>query len=126
MWTEQQKRQCWDRTDGHCHITGTRLDYWRYGDQWEIDHSRPRKCGGTDHPNNLFPALVSANRYKGTTQARAVRFKLGTRLPESRRSRERRERRILLIGGAVIGLVLLAQANQQDRPGLNSSPSWTQ
>lgn len=29
---------------------------------WEIDHSRPRKDGRTDHLNNLRPLNTSANR----------------------------------------------------------------
>ncbi|MCR9171089.1 MAG: HNH endonuclease [bacterium] len=29
---------------------------------WEIDHSRPRKEGGTNHLNNLRPLNTSLNR----------------------------------------------------------------
>lgn len=32
---------------------------------WEIDHSKPKKLGGTDHLNNLQPMNWKANREKG-------------------------------------------------------------
>ena len=32
---------------------------------WEVDHSKPRCEGGTDHLNNLQPMQASANRRKG-------------------------------------------------------------
>ena len=32
---------------------------------WEIDHSKPKSKGGTDHLNNLQPLKTSANRRKG-------------------------------------------------------------
>ncbi|MEX2477692.1 MAG: HNH endonuclease signature motif containing protein [Gracilimonas sp.] len=32
---------------------------------WEIDHSKPKSKGGTDHLNNLRPLQTSANRSKG-------------------------------------------------------------
>jgi len=32
---------------------------------WEIDHSKPKSKGGTDHLNNLQPMNPSANRRKG-------------------------------------------------------------
>ena len=42
---------------------------------WEIEHSRPRSRGGTDHLNNLYVACISCNRSKGngtTASARAA------------------------------------------------------
>ena len=32
---------------------------------WEVDHSKPRCLGGTDHLNNLQPMQANANRRKG-------------------------------------------------------------
>ncbi len=32
---------------------------------WEIDHSKPKSKGGSDHLNNLQPLNTSANRKKG-------------------------------------------------------------
>ena len=31
---------------------------------WEIDHSKPKSKGGTDHPNNLQIMQTTANRQK--------------------------------------------------------------
>ena len=32
---------------------------------WEVDHSKPKSKGGTDHPNNLQALQTRANRRKG-------------------------------------------------------------
>ena len=32
---------------------------------WEVDHSKPKSKGGTDHLNNLQAMNPSANRSKG-------------------------------------------------------------
>ena len=32
---------------------------------WEVDHSKPKAKGGTDHLNNLQPLHWNANRKKG-------------------------------------------------------------
>ena len=55
------------RTDGHCHICCKRLCFGNHGaigkqGAWEIEHSRPRSRGGTDHLNNLYAACISCNR----------------------------------------------------------------
>lgn len=36
---------------------------------WEIDHSKPKSKGGTDHLNNLRPLQTRANRRKGDKRA---------------------------------------------------------
>ena len=46
------------------------LIYWHsYGKLtpmgWEVDHSKPKAAGGTDHLNNLQPLHWQANRNKG-------------------------------------------------------------
>ena len=54
------------RTDGRCHICRKKLslvNYGRAGERgaWQIDHSRARVKGGSDHLNNLFPACIPSN-----------------------------------------------------------------
>lgn len=48
---------------------GNEIYYPSYGKNsekgWEIDHSKPKKRGGTDHLNNLRPLQTNANRKKG-------------------------------------------------------------
>lgn len=58
------------RTDGQCHICRKRLCFGNYGatgklGAWEIEHSRLRSKGGTDHLNNLYAACISCYRSKG-------------------------------------------------------------
>ena len=68
------------RTDGQCHICRKRLSFSNYGlvgkrGAWEVEHSRPRSKGGTNHRNNLYTACISCNRSKGngtTASARAA------------------------------------------------------
>lgn len=47
---------------------GNQMYYHSYGKKsamgWEIDHSKPRAKGGTDHLNNLQAMNTQANREK--------------------------------------------------------------
>lgn len=49
---------------------GNIMFYHSYGKTtpmgWEIDHSKPKSKGGTDHLNNLQPMNTKANRQKGS------------------------------------------------------------
>ena len=72
------------RTDGQCHICRKRLCFGNYGaigkrDAWEIEHSRPRSKGGTDHLNNLYAACISCNRSKGNGTTASARGANGYR-----------------------------------------------
>lgn len=82
------------RTDGQCHICRKRLCFGNYGaigkrGAWEIEHSRPRSKGGTDHLNNLYAACISCNRSKGngtTASARSGNGYLTAPLSEKRKN----------------------------------------
>ncbi|MEW8252565.1 MAG: HNH endonuclease [Candidatus Thiodiazotropha endolucinida] len=72
------------RTDGQCHICRKRLCFGNYGaigkrGAWEIEHSRPRSKGGTDHLNNLYAACISCNRSKGNGTTASARGANGYR-----------------------------------------------
>jgi hypothetical protein len=88
-------RRIFEKTDGRCHLSGRKLRFKDYGDAdasggWEVDHSVPRACGGTDHGNNLFPAAISANRAKQDRSTRSIRNAHGlTRAPPSREEKLR-------------------------------------
>jgi hypothetical protein len=89
-YSKEQLSRIWKCTDGRCHLTGKRLRLRDYGKTWEVDHSKPRAKGGSDHGNNLKPALMSANRSKQATSSRATRRKHGlTRSPMSREEQGR-------------------------------------
>ncbi len=102
-----------DRTDGHCHLCHQRVffvNYGRIGERgaWEIEHSRARSSGGTNHGNNLRPACITCNRSKGTFTTRTARRWHGN--SRSPLSKERKEtiRRENGIAGAALGALLLA------------------
>ena len=75
-----------DRTSGKCHICHVRLVLENYGKPssqggWEIEHSRPRAKGGTDHPNNKYAACILCNRRKATRTAKSARAQYGKKRP---------------------------------------------
>jgi 5-methylcytosine-specific restriction endonuclease McrA len=70
------------KTDGCCHICGAKLalsNYDNFGRKgaWEIEHSKPKAKGGTDHMNNLYPAHIACNRSKRHGSTRAARAQHG-------------------------------------------------
>ena len=72
------------RTGGQCHICRKRLCFGNHGaigkrGAWEIEHSRPRSRGGTDHLNNLYAACISCNRSKGNGTTASARSGNGYR-----------------------------------------------
>ncbi len=102
-----------DRTSGRCHLCGKKLAFKNYGQlgaraAWEVEHSRPRAGGGTNHLNNLYAACIPCNRKKGTLSTRSTRAWHGrTKAPLSRvRRKEQREFQTLAgaVGGAVVGM----------------------
>lgn len=110
--TNKQLRAVYDSTSGRCHLCHKKLAFKNYGSlgaraAWEVDHSRPRAQGGTDHGNNLKPSCQSCNRSKGTASSRSVRTQNGhTRAPRSRAAIKRTQGRNRLIGagtGAALG-----------------------
>ena len=42
-------------------------------DEWEIEHSKPKSKGGTDHLNNLYAACVKCNREKSNGTNYSIR-----------------------------------------------------
>ena len=59
----------YNKTKGYCKYCSKKLSLKNHGKvgsrgAWEIDHSKPKSKGGTDHRKNLVPACVSCNRDK--------------------------------------------------------------
>ncbi len=105
-------RRIYDRTDGHCHICGKKLSFTNYAissdrGAWEVEHSVAKAKGGTNHPNNLFPACITCNRKKGTRTSRTARIQHDRkRAPLSRDRKESIRGNNTLAGvtfGAVVG-----------------------
>lgn len=104
----------YDKTTGYCHICHKKLAFKNYGicgerSAWEVEHSKPRANGGTDHLNNLYAACIPCNRSKGKKNTRSVRKKNGkTRAPlsEQRRMEAKADNAVVAgLLGAVLGSV---------------------
>jgi 5-methylcytosine-specific restriction endonuclease McrA len=91
------------RNDGQCHICRKQLNYKNYGSfgeegAWEVEHSRPRSKGGTNHLNNLYAACISCNRSKGNATTASAREQNGYRCAPL--SKDKRNKNAV-VGGAV-------------------------
>lgn len=114
-YSDERLEQIFNRTSGYCHICGGKLafrNYAAYGARgaWEVEHSKPRCEGGTDHLNNLYAAHISCNRSKRATCTRKARAKYGrTKAPLSLRRRAEAKNRnatdAALIGGTLGALI---------------------
>ncbi len=110
-YTQIQIRRIYDRTDGHCHLCYCKLSIINFGKRgergaWEVEHSRARAVGGTDHGNNLKPACVSCNRSKGTLTTRTVRGWNGVSRSPYSKTKKRAMRKENTTAGAVLGATL--------------------
>lgn len=69
VWEKGQKIRGKDANLYRKDDEGNEIYYPSYGKVtqmgWEIDHSKPKSKGGTDHLNNLRPLQTNANRKKG-------------------------------------------------------------
>jgi len=86
MFDEATRRAVFEKSSGRCHLCGTPIAYTNYGNHgargaWEIDHSRPRAQGGTDHGNNLYAAHTDCNRSKQARSSASVRRENGLQRP---------------------------------------------
>lgn len=98
----------YDKTAGRCHLCSKKLAWSNYGAcgrraAWEVDHSKPRANGGSNHLNNLFPACVSCNRSKqhgSSRDMRAANGIAGVPMSETQLAGARAEN---AFGGGVVG-----------------------
>lgn len=108
---ENQRRKIYDRTDGYCHICHKKLAFKNYGAMgargaWEVEHSRPRSKGGTDHGNNLYASCIPCNRDKSNACTRTARRRNGTTCAPFSKDKKAAERRENMALGAMVGGVL--------------------
>lgn len=113
-YSDERLEQIFDRTSGYCHICGGKLsfrNYAAYGARgaWEVEHSKPKCEGGTNHLNNLYAAHIYCNRSKRATCTRKARAKYGrTKAPlSSKRRAEAKSQNAAsgaFIGGTLGGL----------------------
>jgi len=69
VWNKAEKIRGKDSDKYRKDKYGNEIFYGSYGKNtekgWQIDHSKPRCKGGTDHLNNLQAMQTKANRDKG-------------------------------------------------------------
>ena len=95
-----QLQRIFDASDGRCHLCFESLSRDGYGIQWEVDHSRARKIGGSSSLRNLYAAHLACNRSKQVKPARTVRAQFGfAKKPLSKQQRAKRAS-----SGAAVGL----------------------
>jgi 5-methylcytosine-specific restriction endonuclease McrA len=77
---ENQLRQIFQRTQGHCHFCGDPVDFekrgWHEGDltgYWEIDHIIQRAKDGAPSIDNCLPACTMCNRLRWHRRGQEVR-----------------------------------------------------
>lgn len=102
----------YDRTSGYCHICSRKVCFSNYGilgarGAWEVEHSRPRSQGGTNHGNNLYAACIPCNREKSDRwSTRTSRARNGVkRAPLSRTKRSEAKQKQALAGAVLCGVV---------------------
>lgn len=110
-YTVEQLSRIYDRTSGYCHICCKKLAFSNYAapgarGAWEVEHSRPKCLGGTDHLNNLYPACITCNRGKGAGCTRKARASYArSRAPLSVTKRGEARARNAAAGAAVGALI---------------------
>lgn len=72
----------YDKTGGYCHLCNKKLSFINHGRHgskgaWQVDHSKARANGGTNHMNNLFPSCIPCNIEKGTLHKTTIRRRKG-------------------------------------------------
>jgi 5-methylcytosine-specific restriction endonuclease McrA len=127
-YSSEQLDRIHAKTDGHCHTCGDRIIRSHHGridvaTGWHVDHSKAKVKGGTDHPNNLYPACWECNLRKQTMSARAMRRRNGlTQIPPSRAQKQAEADTTFgfAIGIGALGLLLMGIARKSqassDRP----------
>lgn len=67
--TKPERRQIYDKCNGHCAYCGCKLEY----KDMQVDHVIPLCRGGEDTMSNMLPSCRSCNHYKRTLTAEEFR-----------------------------------------------------
>lgn len=108
---DDRLNKVFDKTRGKCHLCHKQLAFSNYGKvgakgAWEIEHSKPRSKGGTDHMNNLYAAHIECNRKKSNGTNYSIRSKYGVKnAPLSHTARKNKMIKNVA-GGAVTGAAI--------------------
>ena len=111
-FSQDSLRKIFDRIEGRCHICRGKLAFCNYGKvdnhgDWEVEHSKPKLRGGTEHLNNLYAAHSSCNRSKNNGLNEEERVKHGYKNAQfSERQRQRNTCMAVGIGNLIPLLVV--------------------
>lgn len=105
-YSKETLDEIWRRTQGRCHICGKKLYRKYYGEEWHVDHSKPRAKGGTNHFNNYFPACSRCNSLKGKKSSRTARSWFGRKRAPYSKQKEKEIRHSNGTSGAIIGVFI--------------------
>ena len=108
----------YDKTRGKCHLCHKKLAFKNYGaigtrGAWEIEHSKPRSKGGTDHLNNLYSACIKCNRQKSNGTNYSIRSRNGVK----KAPLTHKEKRKKVIKGTIAGAASGASLGRIFGPG---------
>ena len=101
-FTKEQRDKIHSATSGKCHICHKQIARNNYAKSWEVDHSKAKANGGSNHPNNLKAACLTCNRSKGARlSSKQARFKSGkNRAPLS----ESKRREVMITRAGLVGV----------------------
>jgi 5-methylcytosine-specific restriction endonuclease McrA len=76
VFDHEVKKAVFNKFKGKCRYCEKQLSFNNYGlnnhrGAWQVDHSRSKANGGTDHMNNLFAACVDCNQDKGARNGKS-------------------------------------------------------
>lgn len=109
---EETLNRIFERTDGSCHLCRKKLAFSNYGragarGAWEVEHSKARVRGGTDHLNNLYAAHIRCNRIKSDGHTKTARAAYGYRSAPLSKAEKQRNGMKGGVLGAVLGFLLV-------------------
>ncbi len=107
-YDNEKLNRIYERTDGYCHVCCKKLSFVNYAQPvrkgaWEVEHSRPRAKGGTNHLNNLYPACITCNRDKGTVTTQTARSWKGRKRAPLSKEKKKREKKTNAVAGGILG-----------------------
>lgn len=76
MFDNEVKEAVFNKFNGRCRYCEKQLSFNNYGlnerrGAWQVDHSRSKANGGTNHLNNLFAACIDCNQDKGARNGKS-------------------------------------------------------
>ncbi len=108
-YSDEKLSRIYDRSSGYCHICLGKVYFKNYArpagrGAWEVEHSKPKSKGGTDHLNNLYPACIVCNRDKSNRTTKTARAGNGVlRAPLTREARKQAKVKRAVGGGLLLG-----------------------